>query len=80
MLCNLYWVNNICIGSLTLSNRGKKCFAAPLRGATAPAGPPGFATAHILIANNHASAGSFRKRSTSHFAAGLVLSYYSFAF
>jgi len=39
MLCNLYWVNNNCIGSLTLSNRGKKCFAAPLRGATAPAAP-----------------------------------------
>jgi len=43
MLCNLYWVNNNCIRSLTLSNRGKKCFAAPLRGATAPAGPPGSA-------------------------------------
>jgi len=39
MLCNLYWVNNNCIRSLTLSNKGKKCFAAPLRGATSPAGP-----------------------------------------
>ena len=39
MHCNLYFVNNNCIGSLTLSNRGKKCFATPLRGATAPAAP-----------------------------------------
>jgi len=47
MLCNLYWVYNNCTRSLTLSNRDKKCFAAPLRGATAPAGPPGSATACI---------------------------------